>query len=292
MTTSRNGRPSPGAGSPAKHKLALSQVQETLLMPLYARAWQSDKRFSLLRDPKAVEIVQSIDYDFSKFEKSPQTQLGCVLRTLQFDAWVKDFLSRHPQGVIVDVGAGLNSRFERTDNGQAHFFELDLPEAMAVREQFFAENPRRTHITGSVLDDAWIDQVQAAAAPCMIIIEGVLMYLNENEVRSLFSKVLERLPGSYLGFDSLSTGAVENQHRMAAMRHFEANFHWGIDEPRQIESWQPGIVCVDSLNLRQVAVRNRHIIPALVQLIATALVKAKRTAINDYLLTLFRFGPP
>lgn len=291
MSTSLGRHPASQNRPSVKQKVALGQVQETLLMPLYARAWQSRKWFSLLRDPKAVEIVDSIDYDFSKFETSPQTQIGCVLRALQFDAWVQDFLSRHPEGTVVDVGAGLNSRFERTDNGRARFFELDLPEAMAVRKQFFTENERRTHITGSVLDDDWIDQVEATGGPYMVIIEGVLMYLGEGEVRGLFSKIAQRLPGAYLGFDSLSRRAVDNQHRMSAMRHFVATFDWGIDEPRRIEAWGPGIVCLDSLNLRQVAVRNRHIIPALVQLIATAIIVARRTAVSDYLLSLFRLGP-
>lgn len=274
-----------------KQKVELTRVQETLLMPLWARACQSRARFGLLRDPKAVEIADAIEYDFTKFEGSLQTQIGCVLRTMQFDAWVDDFLARHPRGTVIDVGAGLNSRFERTDNGQARFFELDLPEAMAVRKRFFEETDRRTQITGSVLDDDWLEVVKATGGPYLIVIEGVLMYLSETQVRGLFAKIAEELPGASLAFDSLSKRGVASQHRMKAMRQFDATFDWGIDVPRQIESWGDGFVCLDSVNLRHIAIRNRHVIPVVVQLIALGMATVRRAAVNDYWMTLYRLGP-
>ncbi len=280
------------SGTPAKRKIELSKVQETLLMPLCARAAQSKKWFRVLNDPKAVEIVEALDYDFSKFKNSPQTQIGCVLRTLQFDVWVKDFLARHPHGTVIEVGAGLNSRFERTDNGQARFFELDLPEAMTVRKLFYDENDRRTQITGSVLDEDWIRQVKGSEGPYLIIIEGVLMYLTEADVRRLFATIARELPGTHVGFDSLSLRAIGAQHRLAAMRHFDATFTWGIEEVRGIEDWGDGYLCLDSVNLRHVAIRNRHVIPVLIQMIAAAaMTTVRRSAVNDYWMSLFRLGP-
>lgn len=292
MTTTRSQAEAAGptGGPHLKRKIELGQVQETLLMPLWARASQSRKRFGLLRDPKAVEVADAIDYDFGKFEGSLQTQIGCVLRTMQFDAWVDDFLARHPRGTVVDVGAGLNSRFERTDNGQARFFELDLPEAMAVRKQFFAETDRRTQIAGSVLDDDWLAAVRRTGGPHLIVIEGVLMYLSEEQVRGLFAKVAATLPGALLAFDSLSRRGVASQHRMKAMRTFDATFDWGIDVPRSIETWGEGFACLDSVNLRHIAIRNRHVIPVVVQLIALGMATVRRAAVNDYWMTLFRLG--
>ena len=291
-TDSRKAIGTADRGGPAKRKVELSKYQETLLMPLCARATQTKKRLGILRDPKAVEIVEALDYDFSKFKNSPQTQVGCVLRTLQFDVWVNDFLSRHPSGTIIEVGAGLNSRFERTDNGQARYFELDLPEAMAIRKLFYAENERRHQITGSVLDESWIPAVKASGGPYLIIIEGVLMYLTDADVRGLFTMIADELPGAYVGFDSLSLRAISAQHRLAAMRHFDATFTWGIDEVRSIESWGTGFVCLDSVNLRHIAIRNRHVIPVLVQMIAAAaMTTIRRSAVNDYWLSLFRLGP-
>ena len=291
MSVSRNDAGSTPSGPHFRRKVVLSEVQETLLMPLRARAQQSGKWFQLLDDPKAVEVAEAIDYDFAKFDRSMQTELGCVLRAMQFDAWVNDFLGRHPQGIVVDVGAGLNSRYERTDNGGGHYYELDLPEAMAVRKQFFEEGDRRTHVTGSVLDRDWIEQIKSTGGPYLIVIEGVLMYLSEDDVRGLFAMIARELPGACVAFDSLSRRGVEAQHRYAAMRQFDATFDWGIDETRRIEEWGAGYVCIDSVNPQHVAMRNRHLIPAILQRVTTVLAGLRRSTASDYWMTLYRLGP-
>lgn len=116
----------------------LGEIQETLLIPLYGRAVQTRRRNGLIHDPKAVEMVDSLDYDFSRFDGA-KSLIGAALRTLQFDAWVADFLRRHPAGTVVEMGTGLNTRFERFDNGTVHWFDLDLPDVMALRRTFFQD---------------------------------------------------------------------------------------------------------------------------------------------------------
>ena len=93
-------------------------------MPLYARALATRRKRPMLVDPKAVEIVDSIDWDFRRIAK-PRRMAGCVLRCALFDVWVREFLQRHPDGTVVEIGAGLNTRFERLDNGRVHWFDLD-----------------------------------------------------------------------------------------------------------------------------------------------------------------------
>ena len=75
-------------------------------MPLYARALETRRKRPLLADPKAVEIVDSIDWDFQRIAQ-PRRMAGCVLRGTLFDVWVRDFLQRHPDGTVVEIGAGL-----------------------------------------------------------------------------------------------------------------------------------------------------------------------------------------
>lgn len=104
-----------------EREMRLGTVQETLLIPLYGRAVENRKEESALRDPRAEEIVASIDYDFSRFDNLPSL-VGAVLRTALFDLWVADFLAAHPTGTVVEIGTGLNTRHERVGNERA----LDL----------------------------------------------------------------------------------------------------------------------------------------------------------------------
>ncbi|MEM9504654.1 MAG: class I SAM-dependent methyltransferase, partial [Cyanobacteria bacterium P01_E01_bin.43] len=154
----------------------LGPVQETLLIPLLGRAAETLKENGLIRDPKAVEIVAALDYDFAKWQKS-KALAGATLRTRMFDQDVQAFLAKHPTGTVVEIGCGLNTRFERLDNGQARWFDLDLPDSLALRRQFFQDEPRRTMLEASVLDTDWMEPVAATGGPWCFISEAVIIYL-------------------------------------------------------------------------------------------------------------------
>ncbi|MGD9647707.1 MAG: class I SAM-dependent methyltransferase, partial [Pirellulales bacterium] len=166
----------------------LGTVQETLLIPLWARARESREAQPILRDPKAAEIVAALDYDFERFERETKlTQVvACVLATI-FDRWTQKFLEEHPDGTVVEIGAGLDTRFERLDNGRVRWFDLDLPDAIEVRRRFFAESERRRFLAMSALEPGWTETVAAAAGagPVLILAEAVLLYFEEADVRRL-----------------------------------------------------------------------------------------------------------
>lgn len=216
----------------------LGPVQETLLIPLLGRARETAKSRGLIGDPKAVEIVDSLDYDFSKWEGGPSL-VGSCLRTRMFDRYVEDFLTDHPSGTVVELGCGLNSRFERLDNGQAQWFDLDLPDVMALRRRFFEDGPRRTMLTGSILELEWMDRVVATGGPWIVVAEAVLIYLGADDARWVIETVTRKLPGALIAFDTTSQRMVAEQGKHDAMRHLpQASwFRWACDDPREVESW-------------------------------------------------------
>ncbi|MFF9494423.1 class I SAM-dependent methyltransferase [Streptomyces flaveolus] len=154
-----------------RKKPRLGTVQETLLIPLYARAVENRKEHALLRDPRAEEIVASIDYDFGRFDDLPSLT-GALLRTLLFDRWVTDFLSAHPDATVVEIGTGLNTRHERVDNGRARWYELDLPDVIGLRRNFFTDSPRRTMVAASVTERAWAAEVASHATGPYLFVRG------------------------------------------------------------------------------------------------------------------------
>ncbi|MDO3399909.1 class I SAM-dependent methyltransferase [Mycolicibacterium neoaurum] len=114
-----------------KIKLELGSVQEALLIPLYGRARDAAARHPLLGDRRAADLVAKVDYDFSRM--TGPSLPGSVIRTSIFDGWVAEFLTEYPSGTVVELGAGLNTRFDRLDNGRASWFDLDLPDVIALR---------------------------------------------------------------------------------------------------------------------------------------------------------------
>ncbi|MCF2530207.1 class I SAM-dependent methyltransferase [Yinghuangia soli] len=236
-TTDRSPRP-----------VKLGTVQETLLPTLYARAVETAKKKGILHDAKAAEIVAAVDYDFTRFDGSATLPLT-VLRTLILDQWVLDFLAEYPAGTVVEIGAGLSSRFERLDNGLAHWIELDLPDSLELRRRFFADAPRRRMHEASVLDSDWYARVQSAPAPYLFVLEGVLLYFPEEQVRTVLGGVARAFPGARLAFDTASTGVVENQEHPALKKELAAEFVWACDHPKTVEDWGIGLSALDSRGL-------------------------------------------
>src|ERR1035441_5061298 len=132
-----------------RQSIQLGEIEETMLVPLYARAVETLKKRPVLKDSKAVEMVEAIDWDFRRIHQTRRL-MSCILRTAAFDEFVKEFLSRHPEGTVVEIGAGLNTRFERLDNGTLHWFDLDLPDAVELRRKFFIDSGRRVTLAGSI----------------------------------------------------------------------------------------------------------------------------------------------
>lgn len=225
----------------------LTGAQETLLVPLWARAVESDRENPILIDPRAREIVKSIDYDFTRFGKATTVQVACCLRALIIDRWVQEFLQDYPSGTVVEIGAGLDTRFERLDNGRARWFDLDLPEAMALRGRFFTENDRRTFITQSVFDWDWIETVkQASDQPVLFIGDGVIYYFEETRVKELFAKLAEHFPGCRIAFDSNTRKSLNYSNRYGPLRHLAGSMAWAIEDVQQINSWSPGYDVTES----------------------------------------------
>jgi O-methyltransferase involved in polyketide biosynthesis len=217
-----------------KHQVRLGSVQETLFIPLAARARETQRKHPVLRDPKAVEMVRSIDYDVGKYGQGAGGFVT-VLRTAIIDFWVRSFLAAHPAATVVELGTGLNTRFERVDNGQVHWFDLDLPDTIDLRRNFFADTERRRMIAASALDEDWLPAVARSRGPYFFVADGVLVYLPEDQVMAMLARMAERFPGALLALDTYPKQTFDRQHRLAAKKGMDARWAWACDDPRSLE---------------------------------------------------------
>ena len=216
-----------GTGAP------LGDVQRTLFFPLLARARETVRRRPLLRDPAAVEVAHAVDFDAAAYQTG-LFSFVLILRTMIFDWWVRGFLARFPGGTVVELGTGLNTRFERTDNGAAHWIDLDLPDTVALRRRFFADTGRRRMIAASLLEVDWLDEVAQLPGPYFFVSDGVLVYLREEEVTAALRRIAVRFPGAMLAFDTYPQAALAQEHKMAARRGLP-RWQWACDDPRALE---------------------------------------------------------
>lgn len=216
----------------------LNAVSQTLMIPLYFRAMESQRPDALVRDPKAVELVGQLDYDFSGVQRLKDEQVNYLLRMREFDRQARAFLAEHPDGVIVDLGCGLDTRFERVDNGQVEWYGLDLPEVIELRKELLDETPRSHFIGCSVLDFSWMDALSGQAGKHILFLaEAMLVYLEEADVKRSVQALAERFPGAELVCDAYSPVVVRFHPRPPDM----PRPRWGLKDDRDVEVWAPGI---------------------------------------------------
>jgi O-methyltransferase involved in polyketide biosynthesis len=219
-----------------KMQVSLGPAQETLLIPLYGRAVETRKPNGLIRDPLAVEIVDRLDYNFAKWDRA-RSLAGTALRTRMFDEDVQAFLAEHPTGLVVELGCGLNTRFERIDNGRARWLDIDLPDAIELRRALFDIHPRRTMIAADLASPVCLAGLQEIGGPLCFVSEGVLMYLDPPQAERTLARLASTFPGSGLVMDTIPSSMRDNQHRHDAMKHLPQTswFRWACDDPRDIE---------------------------------------------------------
>ena len=193
----------------------LGVVQQTLFIPLAARARETRRKRPVLHDPRAAELIASIDVDAAKYERGFGGWM-MVLRTAIYDFWVRQFLAEHPAGTVVELGTGLNTRFDRVDNGQVHWIDLDLPDVIALRGRFFTDTSRRRMVPASVLSDEWLPVVADSPGPYFFVTEGVLAYLPEQDVTATLARLATRFRGARLALDTYPQRLLQQQHKLAA----------------------------------------------------------------------------
>jgi O-methyltransferase involved in polyketide biosynthesis len=222
-----------------KEKIHLTPEQETLLITLYAKTLGAPRSF--FSDETAWKIIEGLDYDFSKLKVPLKTSLTVCMRAKRLDDYVSEFLSRQPQGVVLHLGCGLDTRCSRINQVEAEWYDLDMPGVIELRQNFFTETARYHMLASSVTEWGWLEQVQGQGRPAFVVAEGLMMYLSEAEVKTLLLKLKECFPGCLLAFDAFSRLTVSRIHAHPSIQQTGARIQWGIDDAREIEAWVPGI---------------------------------------------------
>lgn len=233
-------------------------VMETLLITLYIRAKDAAGDTPVVNDQKAVEMVKKIDYDFSKFDSGIMSYYGVLARAKMMDDQARAFFSRNPQCTVVSVGCGLDTRFSRVDNGKIRWYNLDFPEVIEQRKLFFEDHPRVRDIPKSALDPSWTQDVETNGQPLLIISEGMLMYLHEEEVARLLGILTHGFDSFEAHFDLLYKGLVNKGNYHDTVKKTGAQFNWGVKDGSEVVRLCPGLKQTGLINFTE---EMRHLLP-------------------------------
>jgi methyltransferase (TIGR00027 family) len=241
----------------------LQDVSNTMLITLYARAYESKQKDPILHDDKAVEMIELIKQELvgssnpihQKILKDQHNHfltVSMALRSRRFDRYVTEFMQRFPAGTVINMGCGLDTRFDRVDNGQIHWFDIDLPGVIELRKRFMQESERRKFISASVTEPGWVAQVRKGT-PTLFLAEGLFMYLQEADVKTLLATIEREFAPAELVCEVTNLYWVERMNTPYLKLKFSrqlgmtggAVFSFGVADSRTFETWSPHYHLVD-----------------------------------------------
>lgn len=228
----------------------MNDISNTALVTLKCHVQDVKQNDSILNDTSSLKTFEYLNgYLNSKDKSILNNKLKnnlvkhTVLRAKKYDDYVLQYLQKHPKATIVNIGCGLDNRFERVDNGKISFIDLDFPDIIQIKKKLFPPTNRYKQIAQSVFDFSWFNEL--SEQPVLLLAEGVFMYCNENDIKSLFQEIHNKIPGTEIAFEVFSSKWLKGwkkkiiEFKLQKQLKFgkDASFKSGIADSSEIESW-------------------------------------------------------
>jgi len=217
----------------------LQGVARTLLVPLACRALESPRPDAILNDPRAVEVYKALNGNLDFLMGMSGTDVFITsMRVRQFDTFARNFLARNPGGLVVDIGCGLDTRFDRLEDGQMSWLGVDLPEVIELRRSVLPDGERCKTIPRSMLEISWLDEVARINKPVIFLAEGVFPYFNTADVKPLAMAMAECFPAGELVFDAAAPFIARHHNRTSSVLKLSGTrIRWDAKSPQELETW-------------------------------------------------------
>jgi O-methyltransferase involved in polyketide biosynthesis len=227
---------------------ALTPIEDSLWVTLCCRALDSRSPRPVLGDATADQIVRTLDYDYAQLHIDTNLMLNAALRAKKLDQIASAFLARHPDGVGVDLGAGLDTRALRIKPpSSADWYDIDLPAVTAARADLVPERPNVHAITADLTQPDSLDAVPRDR-PAVIVADGLMGFLTLDEVVSLLKRVTDRFPRGEIAFNSYPKFAIWAVKHTRGTRSVADLIKFpGSDDPHEPERWNPRLTLVDEI---------------------------------------------
>lgn len=194
----------------------LGKIESTLFVPMIGRIYASEKFPKILNDTKAVSLKNKLPADY--LENNTQNQYTCLAsatRSVNVDLYINDYLKRKSNGVIVQLGVGLETTFNRCDNGVNKWYGVDLEHVIEYRKTLLPESEREHYISADAFTNKWIDIVRAESpeAPILVTASGFFYYFDEDKVIALL-KMLSTYGDVEIVFDTVNEKGMQMMRKM------------------------------------------------------------------------------
>lgn len=228
-----------------KIRIEKNSVQETLVLPLFGKAWAVRNYPDIFKDQDVQQIMDRVDYDFSALEKAAGgnkgkiASLAAATRQAALVWEIRDYLKDHPKALVVNLGCGLDTAGHQADNGTCRFANVDFPNVIELREQLIPSTEREKNIAADLNDFSWFEQIGFRPEEGVVFIaSGVFLYFKKEDVRRLFVAMAEQFPGGRIAFDGQNQKGKDVDLKALKASGIDISTNFALDKPEEeLKSW-------------------------------------------------------
>ncbi len=216
----------------------MTNESKTLFIPLYGKAAMS--REGIFMDPTAERIVKSLPEEMKNVDNSRRLAIFMAMRALRYDECAayeppSDLGIAH---LVVHLGCGLDSRCKRAAHTAKCWYDVDFPDVIALRRQYYQESERYRMLSSSIMDFSWMDSIDYHGEYIHFLMEGVSMYLSEADMKSLFGDIQRRFGFCTFTFDAYTTFGKKCSKFKNPVNNVNAQLNFTMDDPHILETEQ------------------------------------------------------
>lgn len=210
------------------------EVNKTMYIPLYGKALVSQKGV-ILSDKKAGEIWKKECFPIKGKSKSKYLAYYMAMRARVFDEWTKEKLYRHPDATTVHIGCGMDSRVLRVGTCANLWYDVDFEDVISERKKYYSETDSYFMLAGDARNIGWLTEIPKNR-PAVVVMEGLSMYLTEDENKRLIRNLSEHFASVHLLMDAYTTLSAKFTRFANPVKSVGVLKTYGIDDPKTLES--------------------------------------------------------
>ena len=219
------------------HQDGLNGVERTMILPFWGRYSESIKPNGLMKDEMCIQIVEENHFDFSDITRQQHqiSRLAWIARAWTTDYELKRLVDNESEATVVCLGCGLDTAFYRCGHNNLFWYDIDLPNVIALREQLIPPHPRCRAIAGSILDEATFQSIEVKGR-LVFMVQSVLCYLDKDDVKRVFAH-MARFGKAAVLFDYYSQKGIDISNLIVLKNMPGAKMIWheeSIDDVRAL----------------------------------------------------------
>jgi O-methyltransferase involved in polyketide biosynthesis len=228
--------------------MKLEGVEKTMLLTLFAKAQHSQEKNHKFYDRKAIEVISKIEYDFTIANKDKKMKMGVIGRTIVLDDMVSDYIKKHPHCTIINIASGMDTRFNRLDNGHIRWYNIDLENSANFRLKYIEDSDRVKTLAYSAMDEKWANEIKIESGNILVIIEGLTMYLQEKDVSDILKIISDNFMHCTVFMEIMPPSSVKHTKEIS-VEETNSEFTWGLQKGHELLNINPNFKWIKDVNL-------------------------------------------